>query len=234
MDRSRRCAPLPRRLRYSDDETEDNRLFVEPKKPPVATRGLVSTLSLLEAEGATSEEAERQCRKSLEANQDLDSVVAVDEMREAIAKTIKDMHLGAVPPPAPHVCRVAHAHETRRPQAGARSLAHSRYRVSTMLYYGDFVGKTVHVHDGSTGGKTAPSSRTTPSTASCPALGGRHAREIRGDARRTGCGHNPNPILSRKFQYGRRTRWSFPDLTGVLEFLCSLVIKSKRVQKRGN
>ena len=154
--------PLARRRltvsAYSDDDDEDNRLYVVPKKPPAEMRGLVSTLpALLEAEGATNEEAERRCRKSLEANQDLDSTVAVDEMREAIAKTIKDMHLGA-PCLYRHLTFAVLVMLMKRgvPKRAREALAHERYRVFDvkMLYYGDFVGKTVHVHDGSAGWKT--------------------------------------------------------------------------------
>jgi len=155
--------PLARRRitvsAYSDDEnTDDIVVHAAPKKPPVETRGLVSTLpSLLEAERATSEEAERRCRRSLEANQDLDTVVAVDEMREAIAKTIKDMHSGA-PCLYRHLTFAVMIMLMKRgiPKRAREVLAHERYRVFDvkMLYYGDFAGKTVHVAAGSEGWKT--------------------------------------------------------------------------------
>jgi len=154
--------PLARRRlvvsAYSDDDDEDNRLCVVPEKPPVETRGLVSTLpALLEAEGATSEEAERRCRQSLEANQDLDTVVAVDEMREAIAKTIKDMHSGA-PCLYRHLTFAVLIMLMKRgvPKRAMRTLVDERYRVFDvkMLYYGDFKGRTVHVADRHAGWKT--------------------------------------------------------------------------------
>ena len=155
--------PLTRRRlvvpAYSDDDDdEDNRLYAVSEKPPVETRGLVSTLpALFEAEGATSEEAERRCRQSLEANQDLDTVVAVDEMREAIAKTIKDMHSGA-PCLYRHLTFAVLIMLMKRgiPNRAIRTLVHERYRVFDvkMLYYGDFMGRVVHVADRSAGWKT--------------------------------------------------------------------------------
>ena len=155
--------PLARRRlvvpAYSDDDDDDdNHLCVVPEKPQVETRGLVSTLpALLEAEGATSEEAERRCRQSFEANKDLDTTVAVDEMREAIAKTIKDMHSGA-PCLYQHLTFAVLVMLMKRgvPKQARSALAHERYHVFDvkMLYYGDFVGKTVHAVDGSAGWKT--------------------------------------------------------------------------------
>jgi hypothetical protein len=144
---------------HSDDEDTDAIVVnTAPEKPPVEKRGLVLTLpSSLEEEGATSEEAERRCRRSLEANQDLDTAVAVDEMREAIAKTIKDMHIGA-PCLYRHLTFAVLVMLMKRgvPKWAREALTCERYRVFDvkMLYYGDFVGKTVHVVDGSAGWKT--------------------------------------------------------------------------------
>lgn len=159
--------PLTRRRlvvsAYSDNEDTDTDadaivVQAEPEKPPVETRGLVSTLpALLKAGDVTSEEAERRCLQSLEANQVLDTVVAVDEMREAIAKTIKDMHSGA-PCLYRHLTFAVLIMLMKRgiPKRAIHALIHERYRVFDvkMLYYGDFKGRTVHVADRDAGWKT--------------------------------------------------------------------------------
>ena len=157
-----KCAFFTNRAIEAFDETPQRSLKRKAPpplpSPPVETRGLVSTLpALLEAEGVTSEEAKRRCRQSLKANQDLGTIVAVDELREAIAKTIKDMHSGA-PCLYRHLTFAVLIMFMQRgiPKRAMRVLVHKRYRVFDvkMLYYGDFKGRTVHVADRDAGWKT--------------------------------------------------------------------------------
>lgn len=113
----------------------------------IAVKNLVPSLD--DAHDApVDEETQRRCNESLDASLRLDRTIVVDEMREAIADDLRRMHSGAPCTYRQLMCAVFLMLTQRGiPKKVRRELAADRYRVFDvkMLYYGDFVGKIVHV-----------------------------------------------------------------------------------------
>jgi hypothetical protein len=135
-----------------DDDTFSSEGAITVVKPAeVATRCLVPTLpSRFKEDDSPDDATNGRWLASLNASFKLESTFAVDETREAIANTIKDLHAGV-----PYLWRqltfLVFLELAKRgiPEKTRRGLVRKRYRVfdAKMLYYGDFVGKTVHVID---------------------------------------------------------------------------------------
>ena len=105
----------------------------------------------LAAEEAPDEAAERRCALTIEANCELDRTVAADEMRESINTTLKGLHAGALCTWRQMVGAVILLLMQRKiPMDAIRMLTQDRYKIFDVkgLYYGDFVGRWVHVNTG--------------------------------------------------------------------------------------
>lgn len=142
----------------------------------------------LPPEVAPDEATERRCTLTLEANCELERTVAADEMRESINKTLKGLHAGVLCTWRQMVGAVILLLIQRKiPMDAIRMLTQDRYKIFDVkgLYYGDFLGRWVHVEAGT--------DEITGTVRAYHAFDGFLVEYLDGDTMRTvAVGHNTN------------------------------------------
>jgi len=144
--RSLSCLPPQQELCIESSADSKERVVAEPNVVLVPT-----AQASLAPEAAPDEATERRCALTLEANCELDRTVAVDEMRESMNATLKGLHAGVLCTWRQMVGAVILLLIQRKiPMDAIRMLTQDRYKMFDVkgLYYGDFVGRWVHVDIG--------------------------------------------------------------------------------------
>jgi len=181
--RSLSCAPVQQEI--------CNAPAADPKALAVVVPAVVlvpTAPASLAPEAAPDEATERRCALTLEANCELDRTVAADEMRESINATLKGLHAGVLCTWRQMVGAVILLLIQRKiPMDAIRMLTQDRYKMFDVkgLYYGDFVGRWVHVDTGA--------GEITGTVRAYHAFDGFLVEHLDGDEMRTvAVGHNTN------------------------------------------
>ena len=140
------CEPVQQEICIAPAADTKALAVVEPEVVLVPTAP-----ASLAPEAVPDEATEQRCALTLEANCELERTVATDEMRESINKTLKGLHAGVLCTWRQMVGAVILLLMQRKiPMDAIRMLTQDRYKIFDVkgLYYGDFLGRWVHVDTG--------------------------------------------------------------------------------------
>jgi hypothetical protein len=144
--RSLSCEPRQQQICILAEAPPKPLAVVEPEVVLVPTAP-----ASLAPDSEPDEATEQRCALTLEANCELERTVATDEMRESINKTLKGLHAGVLCTWRQMVGAVILLLMQRKiPMDAIRMLTQDRYKIFDVkgLYYGDFLGRWVHVDTG--------------------------------------------------------------------------------------